>query len=513
MLSLVAVAAQAAPPPKKNGRSSQRPAAAVSAEDLQALKDALAAQQQQIEAQQRQIDQLRQELGQKDANWRDAQQRATEAQGRLSAIESQNKQQLQEQVRSAQQAVAESANEAKQSQVQADLADVKTTLTNTAVTTQEEQKRVSALEALLGRFRLNGDARVRYENFFQGSVAADRHRARVRLRLGIDGKLSEDFLGGIYIASGDLTDPISTNQTLTGFFNRKQLGFDRGWITYKPQAHKWLELTGGKFAYTWNRTPLTFDNDLNPEGFSQRFTFDMRRGPLRNLSFTGIQVLINEAATGADSFAAGGQVSTKLQFGDRMAITPSVALLNWRNPDAIAAAVVSRALVGNANTNATSPDKNHFLSKFLYNDYIVDAQVKTPWSRLPLRLFVDYNKNLRAVCNAIVCGQDSALWGEVALGQTRERNDVQFGYSFARIEQDAVISQFNESDMRAPTNVLQHRALFLWQVRRNATLSYTLWIGRTLNPKLPNAAKAPNTAQGQPDPWLKRMQLDLIYKF
>src|SRR5581483_7500067 len=239
MLSLVAVAAQATPPPKKNGRSSQRPAAAVSAEDLQALKDALAAQQQQIEAQQRQIDQLRQELGQKDANWRDAQQRATEAQGRLSAIESQNKQQLQEQVRSAQQAVAESANEAKQSQVQADLADVKTTLTNTAVTTQEEQKRVSALEALLGRFRLNGDARVRYENFFQGSVAADRHRARVRLRLGIDGKLSEDFLGGIYIASGDLADPISTNQTLTGFFNRKQVGFDRGWITYKPQAYKW----------------------------------------------------------------------------------------------------------------------------------------------------------------------------------------------------------------------------------------------------------------------------------
>src|SRR5581483_9811605 len=337
MLSLVAVAAQATPPPKKNGRSSQRPAAAVSAEDLQALKDALAAQQQQIEAQQRQIDQLRQELGQKDANWRDAQQRATEAQGRLSAIESQNKQQLQEQVRSAQPAVAESAKSAAAAGA-----------TNEAVTTQEEQKRVSALEALLGRFRLNGDARVRYENFFQGSVAADRHRARVRLRLGIDGKLSEDFLGGIYIASGDLADPISTNQTLTGFFNRKQVGFDRGWITYKPQAYKWLELTGGKFVYTWSRTPLTFDNDLNPEGFSQRFTFDMSRGPLRNLSFTGMQVLINEAATGADSFAAGGQVSTKLQFGDRMAITPSVALLNWHNPDAIAAAVVSRALAGNA---------------------------------------------------------------------------------------------------------------------------------------------------------------------
>src|SRR5581483_7448531 len=46
-------------------------------------------------------------------------------------------------------AAAGATNEAKQSQLQADLADVKTTLTNTAVTTQEEQKRVSALEALL----------------------------------------------------------------------------------------------------------------------------------------------------------------------------------------------------------------------------------------------------------------------------------------------------------------------------------------------------------------------------
>src|SRR5581483_11525811 len=142
MLGLVAMV-QAAPPPKKNGRSSQPAAAAVSAEDLQALKDAVAAQQQQIE-------QLRQELGQKDANWRDAQQRATEAQGRLSAIESKNNQ-----------------GDEDVANLKSDLADVKTTLTNTAVTTQDEQKRVSGVEGVLSRFRLNGDVRVRYENFLQ----------------------------------------------------------------------------------------------------------------------------------------------------------------------------------------------------------------------------------------------------------------------------------------------------------------------------------------------------------
>ena len=48
-----------------------------------------------------------------------------------------------------------------------DMADVKTTLTNTAVGTQDEQKRMSALEGLVGRFRFNGDVRVRGESFFQ----------------------------------------------------------------------------------------------------------------------------------------------------------------------------------------------------------------------------------------------------------------------------------------------------------------------------------------------------------
>ena len=48
-----------------------------------------------------------------------------------------------------------------------DVADVQTALTNTAVGTQDEQKRVSALESAFGRFRFNGDARVRGENFNQ----------------------------------------------------------------------------------------------------------------------------------------------------------------------------------------------------------------------------------------------------------------------------------------------------------------------------------------------------------
>jgi hypothetical protein len=67
-----------------------------------------------------------------------------------------------------------------------DMDDVKTTLTNTAVNTQEEQKKFSALESLVGRFRFNGDVRIRGEGFYQDAPGfSDRNRARIRVYIQI----------------------------------------------------------------------------------------------------------------------------------------------------------------------------------------------------------------------------------------------------------------------------------------------------------------------------------------
>ena len=100
----------------------------------------------------------------------------------------------------------------------------------------------------------------------------------------------DDFVGGLYLASGSLGDPTTTNTTLTNFFDRHTIGIDRGYITYNPLAHKWISLTGGKFAYTWLRTPQTFDNDLNPEGFSEKLSWDFTTPIVKNLSFTAMQL-------------------------------------------------------------------------------------------------------------------------------------------------------------------------------------------------------------------------------
>jgi hypothetical protein len=460
-------------------------------------------------------------------------------------------------------------------QLTSNVADLKTSVTNAAVSTQEEQKRVSAVEGLLGRFRFNGDIRVRGESFFQDysgcKACFDRNRARIRVRFGFDGKLNEDFIAGVALATGSLGDPTTTNETLTNFFDRKTIGLDRGYVTFNPVAHKWLSLTGGKFPYQWQRTQVTGDPDINPEGFSEKFSFDFNSGAFKNFTAQAMQLMFNENTNSSllrahDAFMVGGQVSSKLDFGF-LTTTPSIAVMNWRNTDEILNAsafavqatttgtsstapvvvtglpvpgegqgcsalsglptIAPCAFAPNGMTNSTfiGPDgKPHFASKFLYGDIVVNNQVKTGIARLPFNLLLEAEQNLRAAGHPL--GSDGKVRTDLgrqshtylidaSFGQTKNKNDVQVGYAWLRQEQDAVLASFAESDQRAPTNILQHRVYALWKLRSNTVASYTLWMGRSLNPSLQHAALAPGwtTALGSNEPILTRMQFDLIYSF
>ncbi|HMJ21932.1 MAG TPA: putative porin [Terriglobales bacterium] len=524
--------AQTAAKPRAKKAAAKRAQPAVTLQDIQSLKDALAAQQQQIE-------QLKQEVQQKDQAWQQAQQQLQLAQSTASDA----------QVKAASAETVANSQKDTVVKLDSDMTDVKTTMTNTAVGTQEEQKRMSALEGLVGRFRFNGDVRVRGESFSQDAVA-DRNRARIRVRFGFDGKLNDDFIAGVSLASGGLGDPTSTNESLTNFFDRKTIALDRGYITYNPVAHRWVSVTGGKFAFTWNRTPMTFDSDLNPEGFSEKFSFDLNSPVLKNVTLVGMQLLFNEASGGTDSYALGGQISSKLQFGRWWTATPSFTALKWNNIDSLLNASAFAAgqspgegpgckggvqgfpvSTGGANcvfapnnfTNATSSiGAGHFFSQFLYADFILNNQIKTPAARLPLNLLLEFIDNPQAKPHPLgstgalrtdLGSQNKAYMADFSIGQQRNKNDIQVGYAWNRIEQDAVLAPFVESDQRTQTNVLQNRIYGLWRVRSNTTAAYTYWFGRTLNTSLQNATRSTGVAAGQQDARLNRMQFDLIYTF
>jgi putative porin len=594
-LLMTSLVAQTATPRSKTKKAPSKPAVpAVTAADVQALKDALAAQQQQIQ-------QLQQSLAQRDQAVQAAQQAAQQAQ--TAASDAQQK---------ATAAASAGADKESVAKLDSDLTDVKTTVQNQLLTSQDEQKRVSLIEGALGRFRWAGDVRVRGEDFFQKGVA-DRNRARIRVRFGFDGKLNDDFVGGIALATGSFGDPTTTNESLTNNFDRKTIGLDRAFVTYNPVAHRWISLTGGKFLYPWQRTSMTFDSDLNPEGFDEKLSFDIKRTPVvKNLTVQAMQLIFNETSGtgglyhGHDSFAVGGQASAKLEFG-RWTATPSFSILNWRYPDAIlnssafAVAATNAGLNGNPTTTPAGgntgpipvpgegpgcsnpsvtgagnglptvplnvPGSNgcvfapngmtnaawvdlskpnapvwHFLSNFLYADFIINNQIKTPSARFPINLLLEYENNLNAAdhpfdttarsgckqdpltlivtctssrpaLNTSLGKQSHGYLVDVSVGQQKNRGDLQFGYAWVRQEQDSVISSFNESDQRAPTNVLQHRIYALWKIRANTVAGFTLWHGRTLNSNLLNSALAAGVKAGQVEPYLKRLQFDLIYSF
>lgn len=583
LLLASSLVAQTKTTPKRNPGS---PVAA----DLQALKEAVAAQQQQIQALQQQLQQTNLQLQQTSQQFQTTQQELQKTQ--QAAADAQLK---------AAAAESEAAPKDLLNQLDSKVADVQSTLTNNARAEQEQQKRFSGLEDALGRFRWTGDVRVRGEDFFQKYSGcpncADRNRARVRIRFGFEGRLNEDFNAGVALATGSLGDPTTTNETFTNFFDRKTIGLDRGYITYNPVAHRWLSLTGGKFAYQWQRTQITGDPDINPEGFSERFSRDFTSiRVVKNLNLNLMQLFYSEASgnsgvyNGHDSFAVGGQVGGRLELTRFWTMIPTFLVLNWRYPDAILNAsffatqasstnstsvvdssgkVVSFPAPGegpgcstpvssglqssqscafspNLMTNATFVDattgKLRFLSGFLYADLILNNQFTTGWSRLPINLLVEYENNLNASEHPFdftVVGkvadpgaatrtdlgkQSHVYYADISIGQQRKRGDIQAGYAFLRHEQDATIASFNESDQRAPSNILQHRIYALWRVRQNTTAAFTWWHGRTLDPFLQNATLAPSLqvndptkahylAPGESEPWLNRFQFDLIYTF
>jgi hypothetical protein len=545
ILVISSAMAQTGANPKATPKKPASPAR-VSAKEVQELREALAAQQKQADEQRQQLDQLKSQLQQLLDATQQANASAVKVEG--------SAEQAQTTAAQAQQSATEAQRLADQASSSA--AEAKTALSVVDKQSKDEDKKLNALQDILGRFRFNGDIRVRGESFFQDGVA-DRNRGRVRVRFGVDGRLNEDFVGGFALATGSLGDPTTTNETFTNFFDRKTVGLDRGYITYNPVAHRWLSLTGGKFAYAWNRTQVTGDPDINPEGFNEKFSWDLNIPFVKNLAVDFMQLLFNESSTGTDSYALGGQVSGKLQLG-RLTTTPSFLAIKWNSPDSILQAsafavqattttgglpvpgegpgcskgsglptVPPCAFAANNLTNATYNDpsgKPHFYSQFLYADFILNNQIRTGSDRWPINLLLEFENNLdakdhplAATGNGVVLtglGKQSHTYlADISLGQTKNKNDIQVGYAWLREEQDAAIASFAESDQRAPTNILQNRWYALWKVRANTMASYTFWYGRTLNSNLQHAILATGTTAGEQEPYLKRMQFDLIYSF
>ncbi len=92
----------------------------------------------------------------------------------------------------------------------------------------------------------------------------------------------------------------------------------------------------------------------------------------------------------------------------------------------------------------------------------------------------------------------SGILGEATVGRLQKKGNFQFGYARIYIEREAVLGNFNYSDIRQGTNVSQHRFMSLYQLDPSVQLSFTALVWRPL---------------ATSEPWLTRLQFDTIYIF
>lgn len=77
--------------------------------------------------------------------------------------------------------------------------------------------------------------------------------------------------------------------------------------------------------------------------------------------------------------------------------------------------------------------------------------------------------------------EDNGYWAEVQVGRAKESGDLQFGYTFTRIEKDAVLTPFNFSNLVRQSDVRMHRLVFNYTANQHVMLTLTGLIGQRPN--------------------------------
>ena len=390
----------------------------------------------------------------------------------------------------------------------------------------------------------------------------ERARARIRARFNAIADLGSQFRAGITLATGDVNDPVSTNANVTGFYTRKAIALDQAFVEFNPKDFKPLTLTGGKFRYPWFNTELTWDKDLNPEGAAESLGFKLDNPVLKRIAFVGFQLPFAEVAGTsatdkriAQQITYGGQVQTSWALGPRVTLSAYSGFYDFRGSDAIALAL-SRASSKNPQTplsgllplNSSSPVQNslytitastiitvngtayptgvssvtnaQFGSKFALFDNLAKIDINTGHERLPLSFIGDYVQNTEACANLsnVVAApantatqtfkqtlnapcnshQRRGYWAEARIGRLQQKNDFQFSYTRIFIEREAVLGNFNYSEIRQGTNVTEHRFDAFYQFDKSVQLGFAALVGRPL---------------ASTEPWLTRLQFDTVYIF
>jgi hypothetical protein len=329
----------------------------------------------------------------------------------------------------------------------------------------------------------------------------DRDRYRLRARLGILAKVSDDWSAGVRLATGNTTDRVSTNQTMGQDFNKYQLLVDRAYLKYDPV--EWLSATGGRIPNPWFSTDLVWDEDLNFEGFAATLKPSFANGDFRPFLTLGAFPLREESPpTRPNRWMAGVQAGAKWNFTQNSRLTVGLAMYEF---DKLEARVERDAdyLAGSASygqfeygsglrqkgntlfrTNASSDTSATIwglASKFRPVNLTASLDL-AHFDPVHVVLTGDYVKNTafdrseiqRRTGVALTDGKDYGYLFKLAVGMPKleKRHDWQTSFTYRYLGSDATVDAFTDSDFGlGGTNLKGYQLGMNYGVDQNAWLS------------------------------------------
>jgi len=328
--------------------------------------------------------------------------------------------------------------------------------------------------------KLKGDLRYRHELIDQGDLDEDRTRHRIRARLGVEAKPTENILAAFQLATGQDADPRSSNQTLGSASTRKDIFIDLAYADWKFTDGANLILGKQRWAHVRPGLSLFYDGDFNPEGAAVTFN----RGILFGSAYAN---WLSESGGGDDGAFYGGQLGARIPFGDSSNVAVAATYHTIHNPGG-----TDILYLGSSNGNSTNADGSLLYD---FNIWEAQAELNLTIGKLPLQAYVDYAENTDPD------DLNTAYSVGFLLGKASNDRTWEFGAGYQSIEKDALFGQFVDSDFGAGKTDADGWIFKVGYVPvKNWTLNGTYFVNKI-------GVDAGNNVD------YDRLQLDLNYKF
>ena len=332
------------------------------------------------------------------------------------------------------------------------------TTTAQATPVQVAGSKVAAANTLDRSIKYNADFRYRFESF-DIQDTPDRHRNRVRARVGIKAPVTETTLLGFGLASGS-DDPISSNQSLGDNFSSKQVNIDQAYLRWQPTGQD-IDVFAGKFKnplYRAGGSGLLWDGDLRPEGFALKYA----RG---DMFVNALGTWIDESKSADDVLLLGAQLGLQRSVLSNASLTAGVGYYQYTGIEQYTAydgppEEAPEEIGGNRLTA-----EGRYVSGFdLLEGF---AQLKFPTALGSTTLYGSYVQNLAA------SDYDTGYIFGAKLGV----GDWSMGWAYQELEADAVYAILTDSDFAGGgTDSQGHKLSASYSLNKKVKLGATLFL-------------------------------------